>query len=117
MTSANTPKEVNNRIMAKSGGNNYTSYLPMTVEKGTPPTMRMWSRTQYISEYVDFYTLGVKSKVKGIAMLALGVVTIPYFAPGALLMFALAARYQDVGWMCTFINESFGKNRSIVTVD
>jgi len=117
MASANSPKEINNQIMAKSGGNEYTSYLPMEIAPGTPPTMRQWSRTQYISEYVDFYTLGIKSKVKGIALLALGVVTIPYFAPGALLMFALAARNQDVGWMCTYINESFGKNRSIVLVD
>ena len=117
MVSASTPKEVNNQVMAKSGANNQTSYLPMAVAPDTPPTMRQWSRTQYISEYVDFYLLGVKSKVKAVALLGLGIVTLPYFAPGALLMFALAGRFQDIGWMCNYINETFGKNRSIVTVD
>jgi hypothetical protein len=52
-----------------------------------------------------------------VAYFALGLLTINYFAPGALLMFALSARAYDVAWICEFINEKFGKYRTIITAD
>lgn len=94
-----------------------TSMIPVGITKSVPPFLRHWTRFEYLSEYVDFWTLGVKSKAKAVGYFALGLATINYFAPGALLMFALAARHQDIGWICNFINTTFGKNRSIVLVD
>ncbi|MFA4946605.1 MAG: hypothetical protein WC607_03670 [Candidatus Micrarchaeia archaeon] len=94
-----------------------TSMLPVEIKPGTPPTLRQSSRFDYMTEYVDFWTLGVKSKAKSVAYFALGLLTINYFAPGALLMFALSARAYDVAWICEFINEKFGKYRTIITAD
>ena len=94
-----------------------TTMLPVDIKPGTPPTLRQHTRYDYMSEYVDFWTMGVKNKVKAVAFFALGLLTINYFAPGALLMFALAARSQDIAWMGDFIVEKFGAKRSIALID
>jgi len=94
-----------------------TTMLPIDVKPGTPPTLRQHSRYDYFMEYVDFWTLGVKCKAKAVAFFVLGLLSINYFAPGALLLFALSAREQDIGWMCNFIIEKFGANRTIALVD
>lgn len=117
MTDANLVNQELRAVAGEKGTGLKTSFLPIDIAPGTPPTMRQHTRWDYVKEYVDFYLLGVKSKVRTIVFFALGLLMINYFAPGAFLMFALAARAQDQAWWCNYINNTFGKYRSIVLID
>ncbi|HIH20486.1 TPA: hypothetical protein HA244_04425 [Candidatus Micrarchaeota archaeon] len=98
-------------------GEGQRTLLPLHIKPGTPAFLRQKKRYDYVSEFVDFEKDRYKSTFKAIFCLSFGVLTLQAFPPGGLLMFALAARYQDIAWMDGFIANSFGKYRSIVTVD
>ena len=93
------------------------SMMPIEVTPGTPPNMRMHKRWDYMEEYIDFWKRGVTSKLKAIGFVTFGILTLETFPPGALLMFALAARHQDLAWLYDFIVKKFGRQRTIVLVD
>ncbi len=93
------------------------SYMPIEVAPGTPPNMRMWKRWEYLEEYIDWWKRGVTSKLKAVGFIVFGILTLNTFPPGALLMFALAARHQDLAWLDDFIVKKFGRSRTIVLVD
>ena len=93
------------------------SYVPVEVEPGTPPSMKMHKRWDYLEEYINFWKDGVKFRIKSIAFLAGGLLTLNTFPPGALLMIALSARYHDISWLDDFITKKFGKQRTLVLID
>lgn len=93
------------------------SYVPVEITPGTPPTMKMHKRWDYLEEYINFWKDGVKFKIKAVALLAFGLLTLTTFPPGALLMIALAARYQDLSWLDDYITQKFGKQRTLVLID
>ncbi len=104
-------------IGGAAGGMPQRSFLPLQIKPGAPPFMRQHKRYDYLAEYVGFTKDGYKNTVKAVFCFAGGVATLTTFAPGALLMFALAARYQDIAWMDFFITKTFGKYRSLVLID
>ncbi|MFH1056534.1 MAG: hypothetical protein V1717_01920 [Candidatus Micrarchaeota archaeon] len=101
----------------QAGGLPQRTFLPLYIKKNAPPFMKQHKRYDYIAEYVGYEKDRYKNTLKAVFCLAGGVLTLNAFAPGALLMFALAARFQDIAWMDGFINKTFGKYRSLVIVD
>lgn len=95
----------------------HVSYMPMEVERTVPPSLRQWTRWEYLSEYVEWWRQGVTSKVQSVLFAALGLLTLETFPPGALLMFALSARHVDLAWMYDFIAKKFGRSRTLTLVD
>lgn len=95
----------------------HVSFMPMEVSRKLPPNLRQFTRWEYASEYVEWWKQGVTSKAQSVLFFGLGLLTLETFAPGALLMFALAARHQDLAWMYDFIAKKFGHSRTITLVD
>ena len=91
--------------------------LPLHIKPGTPPFVKQHKRYDYLDEYVGYQKDRYKNTLKAVFCLGAGVLTLNAFAPGALLMFALAARYQDMAWWDGFITKTYGKYRSLVMVD
>lgn len=94
-----------------------STFLPVESKPGIPPTMRMHSRWDYLTEYFNFWKAGILTKIAGVALLVLGVICLPVFAPGGLLMIAVGARFNDLAWWNNFIINRFGKSRTLVLVD
>ena len=109
--------ELSKTVFAGAHEEHSMSYMPVEVAPGTPPNMRMHKRWDYLEEYFDWWKRGVTSKLKVIAFITFGVLTLETFPPGALLMFALAGRHQDMAWLDDFIVKKFGKSRTVVLVD
>ncbi len=95
----------------------HVSYMPMEVERTVPPNLRQFTRWEYLAEYVEWWRQGVTSKAQAVLFAALGLLTLQTFPPGALLMFALAGRHQDLAWMYDFIAKKFGQSRTLTLVD
>ena len=93
------------------------SFLPLYVKPGAPPFIKQHKRYTYLDEYVGYEKDRYKNMVKAVFCFGFGILTLQAFPPGALLMIALAARFQDIAWMDGFITRTFGKYRSIVLVD
>ena len=103
---------------AHNEGEDYlTTMLPMESRPDLPPNMRNWTRWGYIEEYAGYWKYEHITRVLGIALLALGFLTINVFTPGALLMLAASGRLLDLSWWYNFIVHKFGNNRSLVLVD
>ena len=89
--------------------------VPLTITKGTRPMMRFVNRWEYLKEYVnDFYLTGKRSQLKELACLVLGVLALPVFAPGALVLLALAGRNHSRAWYCNGVVNFFGLGRTLV---
>ncbi|MFH0836428.1 MAG: hypothetical protein V1834_04680 [Candidatus Micrarchaeota archaeon] len=93
------------------------TFLPLHIIPGTPPFMKQWKRKFYLDEYLGYEKDSYSNTLKAMMYIVLGLVTLPYFAPGALLMVALSARHAHIAWMDRFINRKFGANRTLVLVD
>ena len=91
--------------------------LPLHIKPGSPAFLKQHKRYDYVSEYVGFEKDRYKNTLKAVFCLSFGIITLNAFPPGGLLMFALAARYQDIAWMDGFIGKHFGKYRSVILVD
>lgn len=94
-----------------------STFLPVESDPNLPPNMRMWKRLEYLEEYIHYWRWGIITRIIAVPLLIAGVLTLPVFAPGALVMFAVAARLLDLSWWYHFIVYSFGKSRTIVLVD
>ena len=93
------------------------TYLPVQITPGVPPFLKQWKRKFYLDEYLGYEKDSYSNTLKAILYIVLGLVTLPYFAPGALLMVALSARHAHIAWMDRFINRQFGANRTLTMVD
>lgn len=83
----------------QSPPNQMTTFVPMQVKPNVPPMFKTDKRWTYLTEYInDFYIGSKKSLFKAIIYLALGLFILNKFAPGALLMIALAGRYYNISW-------------------
>ncbi len=98
-------------------GTGMTSFVAVDYPAHVPPTMKMHKRWDYLAEYIDFYKMRYANTFKAALFFAGGILTLNAFAPGALLMIALAARHADLAWWCNFIVTKFGKHRSLVLID
>jgi hypothetical protein len=98
-------------------GTGMTSFVTVDYPSHVPPTMKMHKRWDYLTEYIDFYKMRYTNAFKAIIFFAGGILTLNAFAPGALLMIALAARHADLAWWGNFISTEFGKYRSVVLID
>ncbi|MBI5036754.1 hypothetical protein HZC09_05415 [Candidatus Micrarchaeota archaeon] len=121
--SENAKNQINETLaqpMVKAGEgtpSTKTTFMPVDVAENVPPSLRQWTRWEYLSEYVEWWKQGVTSGVQAVVLFGLGLLTLDKFAPGALLMFALAARHQDLSWMYNFIAKKFGMSRTIMLID
>lgn len=93
------------------------TFLPLQIRPGAPPFVKQHKRYDYLAEYVGYEKDRYKNTLKAVFCFSFGILTLQAFPPGGLLMFALAARFQDIAWMDGFINKTFGKYRSVVLVD
>ena len=93
------------------------TFLPLHIKPGAPPFMKQHKRYEYLEEYVGYEKDRYKNTLKAVFCLGAGIMTLNAFAPGAFLMFAMAARYQDMAWWDGFITKTYGKYRSLVMVD
>ncbi len=82
-----------------------------------PAFMRTNTRWNYALEYIDFWRAEKKTMILFVFFLIAAFVTLPYFAPGGFLMFALAARLKSLAYWNKFVYRTFGKNRTLVMVD
>jgi hypothetical protein len=94
-----------------------STFLPVESRPDLPPNMRMWTRWQYLDEYIHYWRWGLITKALAIVLLIVGVLMIPFFVPGALLTLAVSARLGSLSWMYNFIVWTFGKYRTLVLVD
>ena len=113
--------DVNANLAALTGpkldldNRNTLTNVPLTVTKGTRPMMRFNNRWEYLKEYInDFYLTGKRSQITELACLALGFLALPVFAPGALVLLAIAGRNHSRAWFCNGVVNEFGKNRTLV---
>ncbi len=103
---------------AKQEGSEYLStMLPLDPRPDLPPNMRNWTRWNYVEEYAGYWKYEQVTRLMGIALLALGFITLNVFTPGALLMIAASGRLLDLSWWYNFIVHKFGNNRSLVLID
>jgi hypothetical protein len=94
---------------------NSLTNVPLTIAKGTRPLLRFVNRWEYLKEYIyDFYLTGKRSQLYEIATLVFGVMALPVFAPGALILLAMAGRNHSRAWYCNFVVNIFGKNRTLI---
>jgi hypothetical protein len=94
-----------------------STFLPVESKPNIPPNMRMHYRWDYLLEYIGYWKAKILDQVAAAVLIVLGVLCLPVFAPGALLMIAVGARFNDLAWMNDFIINKFGKSRTIVLVD
>ena len=94
-----------------------STFLPMDPRPDLPPNMRNWTRFHYVEEYIGYWKYEQVTRVLGISLLALGVLALPVFTPGALVTLAVAGRYLDLCWWYNFIVHKFGINRTLALVD
>ncbi len=89
--------------------------VPLTITKGTRPFMRFQNRWEYLKEYInDFYLTGKRSQITELACIVMGFLALPVFAPGALVLLAIAGRNHSRAWYCDGVVNEFGKNRTLV---
>lgn len=89
--------------------------VPLTITKGTKPFMRHVNRWEYLTEYIyDFYLTGKRSQAMELACIVLGVLALPVFAPGALILLAMAGRNHSRAWFSDNVVNTFGLNRTLV---
>ena len=93
------------------------TFLPLYIKPGTPPFLKQHKRHEYLEEYVGFEKDRYRNTLKAVFCFVFGVLTLQAFTPGALLMIAMAARYQDLAWWATFIAKTYGRYRSLILVD
>ena len=102
---------------ADEGSEYMSSMLPMESKPGLPPTMKNWTRWQYLEEFVGYWKYEHMARVIGITLLVIGFLMLNVFLPGALLTIAVAARQIDLAWWYGEITRRFGQHRSLVLVD
>ncbi len=91
--------------------------LHADAKESLPPFLRTNTRWNYVLEYIDFWRAEKKTMIYFIFFLVGGFVTLPYFAPGGLLMFAMAGRLKSLAYWNRFVYNIFGANRTLVFTD
>ncbi|MFH1106713.1 MAG: hypothetical protein V1787_02355 [Candidatus Micrarchaeota archaeon] len=79
--------------------------------------MRASNRWDYLSEYAGYWIDNKRFTIFSVALLVAGFLLLNVFAPVALLMIILGAKYRNVAWMDNFIYSKFGRYRTLVLVD
>jgi hypothetical protein len=109
------------RLFADRAGDESSEYmstmLPMDSKPDLPPTMKNWTRWQYLEEFVGYWKYEHMARVIGISLLVIGFLMLNVFLPGALVTIAVAARQIDLAWWYGEIARRFGQHRSLVLVD
>lgn len=95
----------------------HNTMLPAESKPDLPPNMRNWTRWEYLEEFVGYWKYEHVTRILAVALLALGILTLEVFTPGALLMIAVSARFFDLAWWYNLIVHKFGNHRSLVLVD
>ena len=94
-----------------------STMLPIEAKPNLPPTMKNWTRWQYLEEFVGYWKYEHIARVIGITLLIIGFLMLNVFLPGALVTIAVAARQIDLAWWYGEIARRFGQHRSLVLVD
>jgi len=110
-------QQIGAAVTPAAAGMPQRTFLPLYIKQGAPPFMKQHKRYDYLAEYVGYEKDRYKNTLKALFCFTFGILTLNAFPPGGLLMFALAARFQNIAWFDGFINKTFGKYRSIVLVD
>ncbi|MFH1751021.1 MAG: hypothetical protein ABH863_05055 [Candidatus Micrarchaeota archaeon] len=79
--------------------------------------MRGSTRWDYINEYIAYWSDNKRFWIFAILLVGGGILMLSVFAPVALLMIMLGAKYRNVAWMDKFVYGKFGHYRSLVLVD
>ncbi len=89
--------------------------VPTHFKPGLPPFMRQQNRWEYLKEYIyEFWMVGKKAQVKAAFFLIGGILALPYFAPGAMVLFMLAGRNYSISWWGLNVAKTFGHGRTLV---
>ncbi len=101
----------------EQGSEYLSTMLPMEAKPDLPPTMKNWTRWQYLEEFVGYWKYEHMARIIGITLLVIGFLMLNVFLPGALVTIAVAARQIDLAWWYGEIARRFGYHRSLVLVD
>ncbi|MBU1198032.1 hypothetical protein KJ765_06010 [Candidatus Micrarchaeota archaeon] len=89
----------------------------LQVDPEVRANMRGSTRWDYVSEYIGYWIDNKRFWVLAVLFVVAGVLLLDVFAPVALLMIAVGAKYRNIAWMDNFIYSKFGEYRSLVLVD
>ena len=81
------------------------------------PVMRTNTRYGFVMEYLEFWRNEKIFWTLFVFWIAAAIFTFTVFPIGSLLMFALAARFRVMAGGARFISQTFGVQRTIMTVD
>ncbi|MGB9576934.1 MAG: hypothetical protein ACP5O3_03910 [Candidatus Micrarchaeia archaeon] len=101
----------------KKEGKKYVTSLGLKYDSHLRPTMRASTRWDYLTEYIGFYIDHYRFLLYAIILVIGGILLLNVFAPVALLMIALGAKYKSMSWWDRFIYNDFGKERSLVLMN
>ncbi len=79
--------------------------------------MRASTRWDYINEYIAYWSDNKRHWIFALLLIGGGILMLNIFAPVALLMIMLGAKYRNVAWMDKFVYDKFGHYRSLILVD
>ncbi|MEK6924389.1 MAG: hypothetical protein AABW54_04070 [Candidatus Micrarchaeota archaeon] len=97
-----------------------STFVPLETSSGIPPLYKMDNRWTYLKEYIyEFWMVGKKAQVLAIVYAVLGLLVINAVPWGAMLLFALAGRYQGIAWWGNAVSAApaFGGCRALVLVN
>lgn len=89
----------------------------LEVDPNVRANMRAATRWDYISEYIGYWIDNKRFWVLAVLFIVAGVLLLNVFAPVALLMIMIGAKYRNTAWMDNFIYSKFGNYRSLVLID
>ncbi len=93
----------------------FLTNVPTKINSGHPPFMRQTNRWEYVKEFIDeFYIVGKKAEIMFVITLILGIASLNYFLPGALVTLALSGRQYGIAWWGHGVAKKFGQGRTIV---
>jgi len=91
--------------------------VPLEIDPEVRANMRAATRWDYVSEYIGYWIDNKRFWVMAVLFVGAGVLLLDVFAPVALLMIAVGAKYRNMAWMDNFTYSTFGRNRSLVLLE
>lgn len=115
---ANVQQQVIQGGTPVGGISDSTTFLPLQVDNKVPPLFKMDNRWEYLKEYIyEFWMVGKKAQMMAVAYAVLGLLTIKAVPLGAMLLFLLAGRYQNIAWWGNGVATKFGRGRTLVLLN
>ncbi|OIO26727.1 hypothetical protein AUJ14_01140 [Candidatus Micrarchaeota archaeon CG1_02_55_22] len=113
---------INQQIVAGGSPNtgpvDQTTFMPLQLDPKVPPLFKQDNRWEYLKEYIyEFWMVGKKAQVMALVYAVLGLLVINSVPLGAMLLFALSGRYQNIAWWGQGVATKFGRSRALVLLN